>query len=306
MDPDLVLRRDLVPGGYTDDELARLQRRGDLTRLRRGAYLTSAPPLTETERHRLLVDATLRSLRRPAVVSHQSAAVLHGLPVWGVGLARVHVTRRPPASSEVARHLRTHVARLRDDELTEIDGVLVTDPARTMLDLARTVPFEPAVAALDAALFRGAVSGDVLTERLGDIARTSGSRAAARAVAFADGRSESVGESRSRVLMDRLGLAPSTLQLEIPLIGWASPARADMAWEEERLVGEFDGLVKYGRLLRPGQHPGDAVVQEKLREDAIRDEGWGVVRWTWGELLPGDVVGDRVRRGLERGRRRTG
>lgn len=76
MDPDFVLRRDLVAGGYTDDELARLLRRGELSRLRRGAYLEPAPSLGVGERHRLLVHATLRSLRRPAVVSHQSAAVL--------------------------------------------------------------------------------------------------------------------------------------------------------------------------------------------------------------------------------------
>ena len=26
------------------------------------------------------------------------------------------------------------------------------------------------------------------------------------------------------------------------------------------------------------------MFEEKLREDAIRDEGWGVVRWTWRDL----------------------
>ena len=50
------------------------------------------------------------------------------------------------------------------------------------------------------------------------------------------------------------------------------------------MLGEFDGRVKYGRLLRPGQEPGDAVFEEKRREDAIRDEGWGVVRWVWSDL----------------------
>jgi hypothetical protein len=47
-------------------------------------------------------------------------------------------------------------------------------------------------------------------------------------------------------------------------------------------VAEFDGRMKYGRLLRPGQEAGDAVFDEKRREDAIPDESWGVVRWTWG------------------------
>jgi len=53
---------------------------------------------------------------------------------------------------------------------------------------------------------------------------------------------------------------------------------------QHRTIGEFDGRVGYGRLVRPGQSPADAVYEEKLREDAIRDTGRQVVRWTWPEL----------------------
>ncbi|MGY1823475.1 hypothetical protein [Geodermatophilus sp. SYSU D00079] len=47
------------------------------------------------------------------------------------------------------------------------------------------------------------------------------------------------------------------------------------------------------------------MFEEKRREDALRDEGWGVVRWTWGDLVP-RVLGPRVRRALDRGRRQSG
>ena len=120
---------------------------------------------------------------------------------------------------------------------------------------------------------------------------------------FADGRSESVGESRSRVLLHHLDLAPSTLQWDVVASGGVFVGRTDFAWETERVVGEFDGRVKYGRLLGPGQDPGDVVFEEKRREDVIRDEDWGVVRWVWSELTP-MVLGPRVHRALERGRRR--
>ena len=63
-----------------------------------------------------------------------------------------------------------------------------------------------------------------------------------------------------------------------------------------RTVGEFDGRVGYGRLLRPGQDPGDAVFREKLREDALHDEGLHVVRWTWQELDSFASVAERLRR----------
>ncbi|RBY95513.1 hypothetical protein DQ237_13330 [Blastococcus sp. TF02-8] len=302
--PDLILRRTALADGWSDDELARQLRRGELTRLRPGAYLPVDTTRDPVRRHATLLAATLAALRRPAVVSHQSAAVLLGLPLWGVRLDRVHVTRRPPASSEVGRHLRCHVAGLDDDDVVDVGGVAVTSPVRTALDLARTLAFEPAVVALDAWLGRKRLDPVQLAERTTGLGRMPGARAAARAVRFADGRSESVGESRSRVLLHRLGLAPSTLQLEIRTPDGGRVARADLAWESERVVGEFDGRVKYGRLLRAGQQPGDVVFEEKRREDAIRDEDWGVVRWTWAELLP-DVLGPRVQRALERGRRRA-
>jgi hypothetical protein len=290
-----------VLSGWSDDELGRLVRAGDLQRLRRGAYVNGVLPADVAGVHRLLVRATLGGLRRPAVVSHQSAAVLHGLPLWDVALDRVHVTRRPPAWNIAGSLLFCHVARLRDDEIVEIDGVQVTSAVRTALDLARSLPHEAAVVALDAALHGRLLEHDTLRARLFDIAGTPGSRSATRAVAFADSRSESVGESRSRVILARWGLGPSALQFEVRTASGVLVGRTDFAWEDRGVLGEFDGRVKYGRLLRPGQEPGDAVFEEKRREDAVRDEGWGVVRWVWSDLNVPHRFATRVRRTLERG-----
>ena len=116
---------------------------------------------------------------------------------------------------------------------------------------------------------------------------------ARRVVTFADERSESVGESRSRVATALAGLPPPQLQWPVPLGG--STAYTDFAWPEQRTVGEFDGKVRYGRLLRPGQSPGDVVYAEKLREDAIRSQGLEVVRWTWANLSDFADTATRVR-----------
>jgi hypothetical protein len=296
----LLLRRDAVTSGWSDDELGRLVRAGALSRLRRGAYVDSVLPQDAAARHRLLIRATIAGLRRPAIVSHQSAAVLHGPPLWDVPLDRVHVTRTPRAWNDSSGSLCCHVARLRDDEVTEVDGPAVTAPVRTALDLARSLPHEAAVVALDAGLHLGLLSHEVLRGRLFDIAGTPGCRSASRAIAAADGRSESVGESRSRVILHRWKLPPSSLQYEIRSWDGELVGRSDFAWESDRLVGEFDGKVKYGRLLRPGQDPGDAVFEEKRREDAIRDENWGVVRWVWADLRRPDRLAARVRLARER------
>jgi hypothetical protein len=298
--PRLVLRRQALAAGYVDEEIRRLRRRGEWEVLQRGAYLVSSPPPDSQLRHVLAVRATLAALRVPAVVSHGSAAALHGLPLWRVPLGQVQVTRQPPARSASESRLRSHVARLLPRDVGVIDGIAVTSLARTVVDLARELPFEPALVLADAALRRGGATADSLRTALADCAGTRGSRAARRVVAAADGRSESVGESRSRALIIQAGLPLPDLQVEVRRADGTLVGRSDFGWRRHRVLGEFDGRVKYGRLLRPGQDPGDAVFQEKRREDAIRDEQWGMTRWVWAELDRPVQLTARLERALER------
>lgn len=85
-------------------------------------------------------------------------------------------------------------------------------------------------------------------------------------------------------------------QWEVVTRGGRSLGRVDFAWPRFRVVAEFDGKIKYGRLLRPGQDAGDAVFEEKVREDAIRDEDLRMTRWTWRDVAPFDEVATRLRR----------
>jgi hypothetical protein len=297
--PPLLDRAQLHAAGYSDRELRQLLRRGELTPVRRGSYLRGVPPAGAPARHALAARAAVARLAAGAVCSHVTAAVLHGLPVWQVPLGRVHVTRAPNGSgSRTNARVHVHVARLRADEIGEVAGIPVTSVARTVLDVARTVPFEAAVVVADAAL--RAVDRAALPDALAGADGWPGIRAARRAIEFSDGGSESVGESRSRVALDRAGLPKPVLQWKVTdrdgeLIGYT-----DFGWPQLRTVGEFDGQVKYGRLLRPGQQPGDAVFAEKLREDRLRDQGLSVVRWTWADLAHFGPVADRIRRRLGR------
>ena len=54
----------------------------------------------------------------------------------------------------------------------------------------------------------------------------------------------------------------------------------DWAWEKHGVLGEFDGRVKYGRLLKPNKAPGDAVFREKVREDEIREMHHAQLIWS--------------------------
>ena len=95
---------------------------------------------------------SLAELALGAVASHVSAAVLHGLPTWGLRLDRVHVTFARRSGGRRDERLYVHTAPLEPDEIVVIDGVLVTTAARAVVDIVRTVGFEPAVAVADAAL----------------------------------------------------------------------------------------------------------------------------------------------------------
>jgi hypothetical protein len=287
----------LIAAGHDDGELRRRRRTGELETVRRGAYISTADRRAEDElvRHRLLIMAGLGSLASGAVVSHCSAAVLLGLPVWSIPLNRLHVTRSQRTGGRLSRTVHLHTAPLVGDDVVEIGGIAVTSPARTVVDLARSTPFETAVVTADGALRAGLMPAALA----GVVERVSGWRGAAaarRVVAFADGRSESVGESRSRVAIVRAGLPAPVLQWDV-WRGGTHLGRCDFGWPELRTVGEFDGRVKYGRLLRPDQDPGDVMFEEKLREDELRAEGLHVARWIWRDLGAfGDAAG-RIRRG---------
>ena len=71
-------------------------------------------------------------------------------------------------------------------------------------------------------------------------------------------------------------------------------------WKEQRTIGEFDGKIKYGRLLKPGQSIEEVLFEEKRREDALRDLGWQIVRWLWADLYRPGVIRDRVLRAFAR------
>jgi hypothetical protein len=282
----LMFRQSLLAEGFTDAELLRMRRSGALSSVRGGAYV---PPdddrlVRPEDRHALLIDSTLPRLAPGAVVSHVSAAVDHGLSVWGVPLDRVHVTRDGRSGGRISGRLHLHVLPLAEDEIVELHGRPVTSAERTLVDIARTQPFDQAVAVIDQALGRKLCTPESLAASFARASRRPGAPRAERALRFGNGLADGIGESRSRCAMRRAGLPDPELQWEVRSPQGAFLGRVDFAWPDLGVVGEFDGRVKYGRYLKPGQSAGDAVFAEKVREDRIRSTGLYVVRWVWADL----------------------
>ena len=120
-------------------------------------------------------------------------------------------------------------------------------------------------------------------------------------VRLTDGRAESPGETRVRYVCWEQGLPKPDLQVKI----WDSygqlVAITDFGWEAQKLYGEFDGMQKYGRLLKPGQTSGDAITKEKEREDLVRElTGYGMIRYIWSQLDDHRQLAFRTQRMLRR------
>lgn len=118
-------------------------------------------------------------------------------------------------------------------------------------------------------------------------------------VPMADGRSGSVGESRGRWLFHAGGIPAPELQVKITRPDGTVVGISDWGWTDYNELGEFDGRIKYGRLLKPGQSAGDAVFEEKRREDEMREiSGRGMLRLIWDDYSIPQVTLARVRRAL--------
>lgn len=302
------LRHQALAAGYNSDEVNRLRRNRTWVTIRRGAYVQAEvwDEMSEVQRHRALVHAVVLSLDEPAVVSHASAAVLLDLPTWGLDLSLVQVTRADLHSPRVEGGVSHHAATLFAGDIVDVDGIDVTAPARTVVDVAREYAFGPSVVVADAALRDKHVGGqDELLGALDRVRDWPGARSAGRVVEFADGRSASVGESRCRVLLAEAGLPRPELQVPItdPRTGQLVGI-TDFYFPEHRTIGEFDGKQKYTGDIAGDENPGEIVWREKKREDRLRDLGYEVVRVITPDFDRPKEVGRRFRQAFARVARR--
>jgi hypothetical protein len=118
---------------------------------------------------------------------------------------------------------------------------------------------------------------------------------------MADPRSGSIGESRGMWAFRAIGVPAPQPQFEVFHPTGELAGTCDWGWEEYGLLGEFDGRVKYGRLLKPGQEPGAVVFQEKVREDLLRElTGFGMIRFIWSDYSDVELMRSRLNRLLDR------
>lgn len=281
--------RQLVSLGLTAADRARQAREGGLVRVRHGAYAEEAAG-SALDRHRQLIAGTVPILAAEMVLSHFSAGVLHELPSWESTLDRVTILRPSGGHGSRRHNLHVRLAPVDPVEVTKIDGYPVTSLERTAIDLGCVHGYDRAVAVMDAALHLGA-DFDVMADTVLAARTRRGVATARAALAFADGRSESVGESISRVRMAAAGLPTPQLQVNVFDEFGTWLARTDFGWEMLGVLGEFDGRIKY---VGTSDQVARTVMLEKDREERLRELGWVVVRWKWADLADLDKFRRRI------------
>ncbi|UWF76904.1 hypothetical protein [Microbacterium neungamense] len=283
---------------------------GDLVRVRPGVYARDEEWRRARPEGRVVARARALIMGASAepVLSHETAAAVHGFPLFRPHATKVHVSLEP-CRPGAARGTIRHRAQLRDEDIVIVDGLRVTSMVRTVADVARTASFEQAVVVADAALRRVAgerpdrydeVRAAEFRREVMSVAERSahGVARASRVLAFADGRAQLPGESISRIRLTELGFRGISLQLPVPGPHGESYL-VDFAVGEGRAgwLGEFDGRIKYADAdLRSGRSVESVVDDEKRREDWIRGvRQQPMARWGWPHIDTADLLGARLR-----------
>jgi hypothetical protein len=283
----VILRRDLLALGYPKNAITRVIRDMDLVRIRTGGYVPREvwEACDDAGRLGLRGRAVLRQARTPLILSHTSGLPEYDAPTWGFDLTTVHTTRTDGLSGRRAADVRQHEARVGPGDLVVRNGVPVMNPARVALECVLVGGAEAGLCVANYLVHEGFTTSQELNAQSVGMENRRDSLALEIVLRLVDGRVESVGETRTFWCCYQHQLPMPVPQYEVRDEHGHLVARLDFAWPERRLFLEFDGRVKYEKLLRPGQRASDVVIRERDRERLVcKLTGWRCIRITWSDL----------------------
>ena len=281
----IMLRSDARRVGLSDKVLLAARRRGEIARLTRGAYAALVP--AENDDHRAVLSRAALRLYPDAQLAGSAAVAAWGVPMTDVPVIRLDLAR-PLAHEVLTQELR--IRPRRTPPRTSPRGP--ADPLPTaLIQMVLDAGVLRGTASIDAALHAGLLDRAALESAAATVKGWPGSAKVSCALAWADGRSESLGESLTRLHLSGGGIA-TTPQVVIRDLHGSVVARTDLQVDGTKVLVEFDGKVKYT------EGGPDALFQEKRREDRLRRLGYVVVRVVWADLYrPAQLVA-RVREAL--------
>jgi very-short-patch-repair endonuclease len=259
-----VTSAQLAEAGLSRHAIAHRLGTGWLRRMHRGVYLVG--PL-ETQHSRAMA-ATL-AVGEEALLSHYAAAVLWGLRPAREGPIDVTV---PGRETRHRNGIRTHtVTHLHRTDATRKDGILVTSPARTLLDLAATATQRDLDRATEEAQVQRRVSTHSLNEQFSRYPTHRGTAALRKAVRTDPALTRSEAERRALELIRAARLPPPETNTRI------NGYEVDLVWRKQRLIVEIDGYAFHSSR--------SSFERDRGRDAALAGRGWRVVRFTWRQIV---------------------
>ena len=263
----LVTREQLLAAGIPDHVIERRVRNGRLLPIHRGVY-QAGPVVGSCAREMAAVLACGHESR----LSHGSAGVLWELRARVSSDESIELTIPRRDRRRISGIIVHRVSRLEPDEVTIVNGIPVTTPARTLLDLGECVGLREMEQALARTERKGLVTRGELRAMVDRHPRHRGARALRRLVEN-DGPAPFTrfpAEEIMLALVRKAGLpAP---ELNAQLLRY----EVDLLWREQRLVVEVDGIAYHGSAR--------AFVQDRRRDAQLIAAGYRVVRFTWKDL----------------------
>jgi very-short-patch-repair endonuclease len=258
-----VAARQLWAAGVSRAEVRQRVSTGWLTRRYRGVYLVGPLRSECTEPM-----AAVLALPTGGLLSHYPAAVR-----WVLRPARrepMHVTvtagdARGPAEIEVHR-----VTDLHPTDRTTRDGIPVTSPARTLLDLATQVSAKDLARAADEARVHRLVTDHSLNEQFQRYPHHRGTAALRNAIQTEPALTRSEAERRFLELVRAAGLPEPETNARV------GRYEVDFLWRDQRLIVEVDGYAFHSSR--------SSFEQDRHRDAELTAGGFRVMRQTWRQV----------------------
>ncbi len=272
--------------------LARRARSGELNQVFRNCYVRpdywdSLRPAERTWH----ICRTVNQYNPGVVFAGKTAATLLGFPLsHAVHDGTIVCAARRNWTSERTQHIYTDM-----DSAISMQGLLVTNPAHTLVDCALLLPFEETLPMFDSA---STTHFKQIMEVMGTMSRDVSP--VLRLLHFADPRSESGGESKARAVIIVLGFVVPELQISFFDPVTRKTYRTDYLWrlaDGRAIVGEFDGMEKYVNPQMVGSKTIEQrVLAERERDEALRRCGVSqIVHFSYNAVMHPD----QLRRKLE-------
>lgn len=218
-------------------------------------------------------------------LTHVSAALERGVPVWGISYDEVHTTRTDAGGERREAGVVHHGGVLDEEAVEEVNGVRVSRAPRCAIEVSTVAGLEPALVVTNAMLHMGLLTEHELGEAAAELKHWPETLTNHLLLHLADGRMESVAETRTAYLCWAQHLPRPEPQVEIFDDQGLAFARVDFAWPEYGIFLEFDGKVKYEKFRRDGESLEEFLMREKRREEKICQlTGWICIRITWVDL----------------------